>query len=149
MHIRHVSASRTARRVLASAGIIVLALGAAACSSDDSGSGSSDGTEEIGVALITKDSANPFWVAMQTGAKQDAAKQNVALTVASGKQDGDEQGQITAVEDAIARGDKGILISPNGPGVNAAIKKARDAGPAGRARANRSSPLPDGRSACG
>jgi fructose transport system substrate-binding protein len=130
MHFRHVSSSRTVRRALASAGIVGLALGAAACGSDDSGSGSSGsgGTDKIGVALITKDSSNPFFVAMQKGAKADAAKQNVALTVASGKQEGDDQGQITAIEDAIARGDKGILITPMSTGVNAAIKKARDAG---------------------
>jgi len=130
MHIRHVSSSRTVRRALASAGIVGLALGAAACGSDDSGSGSSGsgGSDKIGVSLITKDSTNPFFVAMQKGAKEDATKQNVALTVASGKQEGDDQGQITAIEDAIARGDKGILITPMSTGVNAAIKKARDAG---------------------
>jgi fructose transport system substrate-binding protein len=131
MHFRHVSSSRTARRVLASAGIVGLALGAAACGSDDTTSGatgSAAGTEKIGVALITKDSSNPFFVAMQKGAKEDAGKQNVDLTVASGKQEGDDQGQITAIEDAIARGDKGILITPMSTGVNAAIKKARDAG---------------------
>ena len=130
MHIRHVSSSRTARRVLASVGIVGVALAAAACGSDDSGSGSSGsgGNEKIGVALITKDSTNPFFVAMQKGAKADAAKKNVDLTVASGKQEGDDQGQITAIEDAIARGDKGILITPMSTGVNAAIKKARDAG---------------------
>ena len=33
-----------------------------------------------------------------------------------------------AIEDAIARGDKGILITPMSTGVNAAITKARDAG---------------------
>ena len=65
---------------------------------------------------------------MQKGAKADAGKNNVKLTVASGKQEGDDQGQITAIEDAIARGDKGILITPMSNGVNAAIKKARDAG---------------------
>ena len=70
MHIRHVSSSRTARRVLASAGIVGLALGAAACGSDDAGSGCGrGGEEEIGVALITKDSTNPFFVAMQKGAQ--------------------------------------------------------------------------------
>src|SRR6478736_6230411 len=118
MHIRHVSSSRTMRRALASAGIVGLALGAAACGSDDSGSGGSAGAKEkIGVSLITKDSSNPFFVAMQKGAKEDATKQ-----------EGDDQGQITAIEDAIARGDKGILITPMSTGVNAAIKKARDAG---------------------
>jgi fructose transport system substrate-binding protein len=48
--------------------------------------------------------------------------------VGAGAHDGDEQGQITLIENAIAKGQDGILITPNGPGVNAAIKKARDAG---------------------
>jgi fructose transport system substrate-binding protein len=48
--------------------------------------------------------------------------------VGAGAQDGDEQGQITLIENAIAKGQDGILITPNGPGVNAAIEKARDAG---------------------
>jgi fructose transport system substrate-binding protein len=65
---------------------------------------------------------------MQEGAKAAAAKDNVTLTVAAGKADGDEDGQIQAIENAISRGDKGILITPNGPGVNPAIVKARDAG---------------------
>jgi fructose transport system substrate-binding protein len=65
---------------------------------------------------------------MQNGAKSDAAKNNVKLTVASGKQEGDDAGQITAIEDSIARGDKGILITPMSTGVNSAMKKARDAG---------------------
>jgi fructose transport system substrate-binding protein len=128
MHIRHVSSSRTARRVLASAGIVGLALGAAACGSGDSGSGGSGGKDDIGVALITKDSSNPFFVAMQKGAKADAAKNGVKLTVASGKEEGDDAGQIAAIEQAVVRGDKGILITPMSTGVNDAIKKARDAG---------------------
>ena len=87
------------------------------------------GGEKIGVTLITKDSNNPFFVTMQTGAKAFAEKQgNINLTVASGKQEGDDQGQIDAIEASIAKGDKGILITPMSTGVNSAIKKARDAG---------------------
>lgn len=84
--------------------------------------------DTVKVTLITKDSVNPFWIAMQNGAKQAAEADNVDLTIAAGKADGDEDGQVKAIEDAIARGDKGILIASNGPGVNPAIKKARDAG---------------------
>jgi fructose transport system substrate-binding protein len=116
------------RRVLAVTAAASAALAMTACnrgSSSDTGSG---GQAPVGVALITKDSTNPFFVAMQKGAKADAAKNDVKLTVASGKQEGDDQGQITAIEDSIARGDKGILITPMSTGVNAAIKKARDAG---------------------
>ena len=130
MHTRQVSPSRAAHRLVASVGIVGLALTAAACGSDsgsDSGSGA-DGTEKIGVALITKDSTNPFFVAMQKGAQADADKNNVDLTVASGKQEGDDAGQIAAIEQAVVRGDKGILITPMSTGVNDAIKKARDAG---------------------
>lgn len=117
-----------ASRALVCAVAASTALGLAACNrSSDSDTGAG-GEAAVGVALITKDSTNPFFVAMQEGAKADAEKNNVKLTVASGKQEGDDQGQITAIEDSIARGDKGILITPMSTGVNAAIEKARDAG---------------------
>lgn len=124
----HVSSTRTMRRVLASAGIVGLALGAAACGSGDGGTGGTGGDDQIGVSLITKDSTNPFFVAMQKGAQADAAKNGVTLTIASGKEEGDDAGQIAAIEQAVVRGDKGILITPMSTGVNDAIKKARDAG---------------------
>jgi len=82
----------------------------------------------VSVSLITKDSSNPFFVAMQEGAKQAAADNGIDLTVASGKQEGDDQGQIDAIENAIAQGQAGILITPMSVNVNDAIKKARDAG---------------------
>jgi len=81
------------------------------------------------LAAVIKGLDNPFFVTMQTGAKAFAEKQgNINLTVASGKQEGDDQGQIDAIEASIAKGDKGILITPMSTGVNSAIKKARDAG---------------------
>ena len=126
-----IARSRRTRVVaLASAAGVALALGACSSSSGGSGGGSTaGGGEKIGVTLITKDSNNPFFVAMQNGAKELAAKQgNITLTVASGKQEGDDQGQIDAIEASIAKGDKGILITPMSTGVNSAIKKARDAG---------------------
>ncbi|MDQ2757199.1 MAG: substrate-binding domain-containing protein [Actinomycetota bacterium] len=125
---RLVNPRRTRTAVVAS--VAGLALGLAACSSSTSG-GSSTGSsgDKIGVSLITKDSSNPFFVAMQKGAKELAAKEgNIDLTIASGKEEGDDQGQITAIENSIAKGDKGILITPMSTGVNSAIKKARDAG---------------------
>lgn len=111
-----------------------LVVGLAACSSGSSSSsespsasaGGSDG--EIGVTLITKTADNPFFVSMQQSAEEAAAQNGVKLTVAAGKEDGDEQTQVQAIENAISSGQKGILITPNGPGVNEAITKARDAG---------------------
>jgi ABC-type sugar transport system substrate-binding protein len=101
----------------------VTSLTITACGSD---SGGGDG--DVAVTLITKNSTNPFFVTMQEGAKKAASAEGVKVTIAAGKEDGDEAGQVQAIEDAIARDDDGILITPNGPGVNPAIKKARDAG---------------------
>lgn len=99
---------------------------ATACSS--SGSASGGGTGSVGVALILKTLTNPYFVAMEKDAKAEAAKDDVTLTVAAGTTDGDTQTQITAIDNAIARGDKGILITTNGDAVNAALKQAESAG---------------------
>ncbi len=82
----------------------------------------------VAVSLITKDSTNPFFVAMQEGAKQAAEASGVDLTVGSGKEEGDDAGQIELIENAIAQGQAGILITPMSVNVNDAIAKARAAG---------------------
>jgi len=104
---------------IAAAGALSVAL--AACGGSDD-----DGT--VAVSLITKDSTNPFFVAMQEGAKQAAEESGVDLTIGSSKEEGDDQGQIDLIENAIAQGQAGILITPMSVNVNDAIKKARDAG---------------------
>ena len=83
---------------------------------------------KVGVSLITKTNTNPFFIAMAKGAQDKAAELGVTLTLAAGTISGDEATQIDAIENAVSQGQKGILITPNGPGVNPAIKKAREAG---------------------
>jgi fructose transport system substrate-binding protein len=130
--------------VVAAAGALSVVL--AACGgSDDSSSGDSaaedtateETTEEVteeaaggtvAVSLITKDSTNPFFVAMQAGAREAAAENGVDLTVGSGTGEGDDQGQIDLIENAIAQGQAGILITPMSVNVNDAISRAREAG---------------------
>ena len=102
--------------------------GSAAAGASSAAGGSPVAGGAIGVTLITKTSTNPFFVAMAKGAKESADKLGMTLTTAAGKEDGDTATQITAIENAISKGDKGILITPGGPDVNPAIKKARDAG---------------------
>ena len=101
---------------------------AAGSAGASSAAGASSGAGPIGVTLITKTSTNPFFVAMAKGAKESADKLGITLTTAAGKQDGDTATQITAIENAVSKGDKGILITPSGPDVNSAIKNARAAG---------------------
>lgn len=115
--------NRTLRsRALAATG--ALAAGALALT------GCSGGSDEdtVGVTLIVKTTANPFFVAMQEGAEAAAEEAGVDLTLAAGREDGDEDTQIQAIENAISRGDDGILITVNGPGVEDALMRARDAG---------------------
>ena len=102
--------------------------GCAGSTGAESGGTGSEESDTIGVSLIVKTTTNPFFIAMQDGAKAAAADQGVELSLAAGKKDGDEDSQITAIENAIAKGDKGILITPTGPAVEDAMIKARDAG---------------------
>ena len=124
------------RRLRPSAAAALVAAGAlaltgcssAATSSGGSTSSSSAAAGEVGVSLIVKTTTNPFFVAMENGAKAAAATSGVKLTLAAGTKDGDEATQITAIENAISQGQKGILITPNGNGVVDALNKARAAG---------------------
>lgn len=117
------------RRTRAAAIAISVCLGTTlvACGSSDSNS-SSSGSEKVGVSLILKTLSNPYFVSMEKDAKTQAAKDKVSLTVAAGTSDGDTQTQITAIDNAVSRGDKGILITTNGDAVNTALKRAKQAG---------------------
>ncbi|MET7489899.1 substrate-binding domain-containing protein [Streptomyces sp. NPDC005538] len=122
---------RSSRRTRAAAIGITVCLGVAlaACgSSDGSSSSASGGGGKVGVSLILKTLTNPYFVSMEKDAKTQAAKDNVGLTVAAGTTDGDTQTQITAIDNAISRGDKGILITTNGDAVNTALTRAKQAG---------------------
>ena len=113
-------------RVLAAIAI-ALSMILAACGSDDS-TESGEGGGDVAVSLITKDSTNPFFLAMQEGAREKAEELGVDITIGSGQAEGDDQGQIDLIEQAIAQGQDGILITPMSVNVNSAIEKAREAG---------------------
>jgi fructose transport system substrate-binding protein len=132
--------TRRYRRQTAATAMIALcaATALAACSSSNSsssagspasgGSAASGSGQAVGVSLILKTLSNPYFVTMEKDAQAAAAKDNVHLTVAAGNSDGDTQSQITAIDNAISRGDKGILITTNGDAVNAALNQAKQAG---------------------
>src|SRR5829696_7070344 len=107
------SPSRRRRRLLAFAAATALATTTLAACGGDSGSGG-----DSGVALITKTDTNPFFVSMQEGASAAAKENGLSLNSGAGKEDGDSDTQIKLIEDAIARGDAGILITPATNAVN-------------------------------
>jgi fructose transport system substrate-binding protein len=120
---------------LAAAGVAALILSGCSAAAPEApeapaagGSDSEAVQETVAVSLILKNLTNPFFVAMEAGARAKAAEVGVELTVGAGKEEGDDQGQIDLIEAAIAQGQAGILIVPMSTNVNAAITKAREAG---------------------
>jgi len=81
------------------------------------------------IGLITKTDTNPFFVKMKEGATQMAKERGAKLLTAAGKQDGDNAGQVTAIENMITAGAKTILITANdSKAIVPAIQKARAKG---------------------
>ena len=78
--------------------------------------------------LITKNNTNPFFVKMKEGAEAKATEMGMDFQAFAGEKDGDAAPQIVAVENCVAAGAKGILITPSNDSVGPALKKARDAG---------------------
>lgn len=85
--------------------------------------------DDVLVGLITKTNTNPFFVKMKDGAQQKAEDLGAELRTFSGRYDGDSDSQVQAIENLIASGAKGILITPNDPeAIVPSIERAREAG---------------------
>ena len=85
--------------------------------------------DQILVGLITKTDNNPFFVKMREGASAKAKELGVQFQAFAGKFDGDNDGQVAAIESLISAGAKGILITPSDTkAVVPAVQKAREAG---------------------
>jgi fructose transport system substrate-binding protein len=78
--------------------------------------------------LITKNNTNPFFVKMKEGAEAAAAAAGLDFQAYAGEVDGDAAPQITAIENCVTAGAKGILITPSNDSVGPALKAARAAG---------------------
>ena len=78
--------------------------------------------------LITKNNTNPFFVKMKEGAEAAATAAGLDFQAYAGEKDGDAAPQITAIENCVAAGAKGILITPSNDSVGPALKAAREAG---------------------
>ena len=125
---------RFSKRLLTTATAFAAAavlLGTTACSGGggEPSSGSTDSGEAIKIGLITKTDSNPFFVKMRESAEDAAKAAGADLIPLAGAFDGDNEGQVAAIENLVSQGVKGIMITPNSSsGILAAIKQARDQG---------------------
>jgi fructose transport system substrate-binding protein len=115
------------RAALAAGCAATLVLGAAGCGGDSGGGGS--GASGAIVGLITKTDTNPFFVKMKEGAQKTATDRGVQLQSFAGKQDGDNEAQVQAIENLISAGAKGFLITPSdSKAIVPSIDSAKQAG---------------------
>ena len=123
---------RPGRTLAAASTAVTLAIGLAACGSDDEGGSTNNaggGGDAVKVGLITKTETNPFFVKMKDGATAAAQKSGAELQSFAGKKDGDNESQVAAVENLISAGAKGFMITANdSKGIVPSLDKARQAG---------------------
>jgi fructose transport system substrate-binding protein len=69
-----------------------------------------EGGGEVLIGLVTKTEVNPYFVKLRQAATAEAEKHGAKLLARFGKFDGDNEGQVAAIENFISAGDKGILV---------------------------------------
>ena len=113
---------------LAVGAVVALTLTACGGGGEPGAGGGADGERPI-VGLITKTDTNPFFVKMREGAQQAADAQGVELQSFAGRQDGDNESQVQAIETLISAGAAGFLITPNdSKAIVPTLDRARQAG---------------------
>jgi ribose transport system substrate-binding protein len=71
--------------------------------------------ETVVVAMKGPGAGNPFWAAVEEGAKEKAKELGVDVVVVAPPQESDIQGQIALVEDQLAKNIDGLAIAPTDP----------------------------------
>lgn len=91
--------------------------------------GTAASAEDISACLIVKTDTNPFFVKMKEGAQAKADELGIDLMMLAGREEGDNEGQVMAMESCIASGVDGILLAPTDSGaIVDTVKMARDNG---------------------
>ncbi len=91
--------------------------------------GSAHAADTIKIGLVTKTDSNPFFAKMKQGAQEKGKELGVEVQAFAGKFDGDNDGQVAAVENLISAGVAGILITPSDTkAIVPTIEQARKAG---------------------
>jgi fructose transport system substrate-binding protein len=81
------------------------------------------------VGLVTKTNTNPFFVKMREGFETKAKELGLTPQAYAGKFDGDNDGEVRAIEQLMAAGAKGILLVPSdSTAIVPTVEKARKAG---------------------
>jgi ribose transport system substrate-binding protein len=77
--------------------------------------------ETVLLSMKGPGAGNPFWAAVEEGAKEKAAELGVDLVVLAPPEESDVQSQISQVEDQLAKGIDALAIAPTDPNALAPI----------------------------
>src|SRR5680860_263197 len=88
------------KRIGASVAAMTLALGLAACGSDDGGGSGSEGDKPY-IAIVSKGFQHQFWQAVKKGAEDEAKKQNARITFQGPPTEQDIEQQVTMLTNAM------------------------------------------------
>jgi fructose transport system substrate-binding protein len=109
--------------------ISIAALCAGALTFSSIGAISAFAADKIVVGLITKTNTNPFFAKMKEGAEAKAKELGVDFRSYAGKYDGDNTGQVDAIELLMNAGAKAIMITASDTkAIVPSIERARKAG---------------------
>ena len=78
----------------------------------------------IKLGFITKFPVDFFFTLQNAAKKWDKAHKDASVVFAQGKSATDDAGEIAAIQDMVAKGVKGIAITPTSPAVSKALDKA-------------------------
>lgn len=93
------------------------------------GNADSGGGGKAKVGLVTKTDTNPYFVELRAAASAAAQANGADFSALAGQFDGDNDGQVRAIENLMQQGANTILITPSSStGVLDAIDRARKAG---------------------
>src|SRR3954468_20267821 len=104
-------------RAIATTLLLVL-LVLSGCTAERHWGGSSRAGEggKIKIGLVTKTESNPYFVKLRDAATAAADARGAELIALAGKFDGDNEGQVIAIENLVRQGVSGILITPSSTG---------------------------------
>jgi len=110
--------------------IAVASLMLVSCSSGgDKGAGTGTGAaEKLKVGFITKFPVDFYDIMVEAVKKYDTEHDDVEVIFGQGKSGTDDEGEINAIENMIAKGVKAIAVTPTSPAVQTALDKATKAG---------------------
>jgi simple sugar transport system substrate-binding protein len=82
------------------------------------------GAEAVKLGFITKFPVDFFFVLQNAAKKWDKRQPGASVVFAQGKSATDDAGEIAAIQDMVAKGVKGIAITPTSPAVSKELDKA-------------------------